>query len=74
MLLVVEMLPKDTELNKLGFDSRYGFQSDFQYYLRHIDGNGRAESNKILNAVLNMAQGEFELGAVEFCTFQDMLP
>lgn len=43
------------------------------YFLRHIDGVNNTELKKTLGSVLNMAQGDFELGAVEFCTFRDML-
>lgn len=51
----------------------YIFHITICYYLRHIDGKDRADLDNTLNAVLDMAQGELELGAVEFCTFTDML-
>lgn len=40
--------------------------------MRHIDGEDREELNKLFAGHLPAVQQEFELGAVEFCTFENM--
>ena len=40
--------------------------------LRHIEGDDRKELIALLQGVLPKIVPEFELGAVEFCTFEDM--
>lgn len=50
----------------------YEFHVSVSYFLRHIDGEDREELNRVLSEQLLHVQPEFELGAVEFCTFEDM--
>jgi hypothetical protein len=51
---------------------RYGFHISMAYLLRHIDGEEREELNKVFAQHLPAVQREFELGAVEVCTFENM--
>lgn len=50
----------------------YEWHMSVCYFLRHIDGDDRRDLNELLQAVLPQIVSEFELGAVEFCTFEDM--
>ncbi|KIN03387.1 hypothetical protein OIDMADRAFT_51352 [Oidiodendron maius Zn] len=50
----------------------YVFHLSMAYLLRHVDGEERVELNKIFAQHLSAVRREFELGAVEFCTFQNM--
>jgi hypothetical protein len=50
----------------------YGFHISIAYLLRHIDGEDREELNRVFAEHLPAVQREFELGPVEFCTFENM--
>ncbi|KAF2016908.1 hypothetical protein BU24DRAFT_448702 [Aaosphaeria arxii CBS 175.79] len=50
----------------------YEFHLSVAYLLRHIDGEDREEMNRFLAEQLKIFDEVFELGAVEFCTFDDM--
>ncbi len=50
----------------------YVFHISMAYLMRHIDGEERKELNKVFAEYLPMVQQEFELGPVEFCTFENM--
>jgi hypothetical protein len=50
----------------------YHFHISMAYLLRYIEGEEREELNKVLTQLLPEVQQEFELGAVEFCTFENM--
>lgn len=47
----------------------YAFHITMGYWLRHVD---RAELDTLLADILPQLQLEFDLGAVEFCTFDNM--
>ncbi|KAI1262933.1 RNA ligase/cyclic nucleotide phosphodiesterase [Xylariaceae sp. FL1019] len=53
---------------------RYGFHVSVAYLLRHLDEeNLDGEMNDLLDKEIKAGRGtEFSLGAVEFCTFEDM--
>ncbi|KAL2203548.1 hypothetical protein CC79DRAFT_1343934 [Sarocladium strictum] len=51
----------------------YPFHITVAYLLRHIEGEDRVELNRMLEPLLPEVQREFELGPVEFCTFETML-
>ncbi|EGP87471.1 uncharacterized protein MYCGRDRAFT_93449 [Zymoseptoria tritici IPO323] len=51
----------------------YPFHISVAYLLRYIEGDDRIELNKVLDSLLPEIQMDFELGAVEFCTFENML-
>jgi len=51
---------------------RYGLHISMAYLLRHLDGEEREELNKVFARCLPAVQREFELAAVEFCTFENM--
>lgn len=51
----------------------YGFHLSMAYLLRHVDGQDREALNEVIAQQLPQIQLEFELGAVEFCTFENML-
>lgn len=67
---------RDRIADTLGFRApnheSYGFHISVAYSLRHIDGDEREELNKVFAQHLPEVQLEFELGAVEFCTFENM--
>ncbi|KAJ6139799.1 RNA ligase/cyclic nucleotide phosphodiesterase [Penicillium samsonianum] len=50
----------------------YQFHVTIAYLMRHVDGVDRVEFNRTLTEHLASVRIEFELGAVEFCTFEDM--
>jgi hypothetical protein len=51
----------------------YPFHITVAYLLRYIEGDNRIELNRMLESLLPEVQIEFELGPVEFCTFENML-
>ena len=67
---------RDRLADTLGFRAPnheiYGFHISIAYLMRHIDGEEREELNKLFAGHLPAVQQEFELGAVEFCTFENM--
>jgi hypothetical protein len=67
---------RDRIADTLGFKApnheRYRFHMSMAYLLRHIDGVEREELNKVFAQHLPAVQQEFELGAVEFCTLENM--
>jgi len=67
---------RDRLADTLGFKApnheTYGFHMTMAYLLRHIDGENRQELNRVLGLHLPMLQREFDLGPVEFCTFENM--
>ena len=67
---------RDRLADTLGFRApnhqTYGFHLSMAYLLRHIDGVERKELNQIFAQFLPAVQRDFELGAVEFCTFENM--
>ncbi|KAH0841384.1 hypothetical protein AYO21_04981 [Fonsecaea monophora] len=50
----------------------YIFHVTVAYLLRHVDGDDRLALNKTFAELLPKVKMEFDLGAVEFCVFQDM--
>jgi hypothetical protein len=50
----------------------YIFHISMAYLLRHIDGEDREELNKVFTQFLPILKIAFELGPVEFCTFENM--
>lgn len=67
---------RDRLADTLGFRApnheTYEWHMSVCYFLRHIDGEDRTQLNELLRGVLPLVAPEFELGAVEFCTFEDM--
>ena len=67
---------RDRLADTLGFRApnheTYNFHISVAYWLRHIDGEEREELNKVFAQHLPALQREFQLGAVEFCTFENM--
>jgi hypothetical protein len=67
---------RDRLADTLGFRApnheTYKFHISVAYLMRHIEGDERQELNKVLAQLLPGTQREFELGAVEFCTFENM--
>ncbi|KUJ13953.1 uncharacterized protein LY89DRAFT_736956 [Mollisia scopiformis] len=67
---------RDKLADTLGFRApnhdTYGFHITIAYLMRHIDGEDRQELNRVLSQHLPAVQQEFDLGAVEFCTFENM--
>ena len=67
---------RDRLADALGFRAPnheiYQFHVTIAYLLRHVDGVDRMEFNRTLAKLLASVKVEFELGAVEFCTFEDM--
>lgn len=67
---------RDRLAQTLGFKApnhkTYVFHISMAYLMRHIDGEERTELNKVFSQHLPALQIEFELGAVEFCTFENM--
>ncbi|KAK0387058.1 hypothetical protein NLU13_5371 [Sarocladium strictum] len=51
----------------------YPFHITVAYLLRYVEGDDRVELNRMLGSLLPEIQMEFELGPVEFCTFETML-
>ena len=51
---------------------RYGFHIGVAYFLRHLTDDQKAELTNLLSENLKDMPKEFELGAPEFCTFEDM--
>ncbi|RFU75845.1 rna ligase cyclic nucleotide phosphodiesterase [Trichoderma arundinaceum] len=50
----------------------YGFHISMAYLMRHIDGENRELLNEVFAQHLPALQREFDLGPVEFCTFENM--
>lgn len=50
----------------------YGFHISTLYLLRHMDGADREDFERVRRQFLPVLQQEFELGSVEFCTFDNM--
>lgn len=50
----------------------YGLHISIAYLLRYIEGDERRQLNELFNDHLKSVKLEFELGAIEFCTFEDM--
>lgn len=48
------------------------FHSAIAYLLRTLDDDERAELNKLLAQISPEMKVEFELGAVEFCSFENL--
>ncbi|KAL7933735.1 RNA ligase/cyclic nucleotide phosphodiesterase [Trichoderma chlorosporum] len=67
---------RDRLADTLGFRApnheTYGFHITMAYLLRHIDGENRDALNQVFAQHLRELQREFELGPVEFCTFENM--
>ena len=67
---------RDRLTDTIGFRApnheNYGFHITLAYLLRHIDGEERDELNRVFAQHLPAVQQEFQLGAVEFCTFENM--
>ncbi|KAM0425415.1 hypothetical protein ACHAPT_009472 [Fusarium lateritium] len=51
----------------------YQFHITIAYFLRHVDGADQIELHGVLTELLSRFNSEFELGSVEFCTFDTML-
>ncbi|KAJ3543608.1 hypothetical protein NM208_g3488 [Fusarium decemcellulare] len=51
----------------------YRFHISIAYLLRHVDGDDQVEFNRVLAMLVPEVKMEFELGKVEFCTFENML-
>ncbi|KAL0944882.1 uncharacterized protein CTRU02_202769 [Colletotrichum truncatum] len=51
---------------------QYGFHLSVAYLLRHLDGDQEQELNAFLASHFEEMPKEFELGAPEFCVFDDM--
>lgn len=67
---------RDRLADILGFKApnheTYQFHITVSYMLRHIDGKDRVEFNRLLTELVPDVKMEFELGRVEFCTFDNM--
>jgi hypothetical protein len=50
----------------------YGFHISMAYLMRYIEGKNRKMLNALFEKHLPEVQLEFELGAVEFCTYENM--
>lgn len=50
----------------------YGFHITMAYLMRYIEGKNRKMLNALFEKHLSEVQLEFELGAVEFCTYENM--
>ncbi|EXJ80697.1 hypothetical protein A1O3_06981 [Capronia epimyces CBS 606.96] len=50
----------------------YTFHISIAYLLRHIDDEDRNELDRVLAEILPKVKMDFDLGAVEFCTFENM--
>ncbi|PNP41761.1 hypothetical protein TGAMA5MH_06354 [Trichoderma gamsii] len=50
----------------------YGFHITIAYLMRYIEGKNRKMLNAVFEKHLSEAQLEFELGAAEFCTYENM--
>ncbi|KAF4472116.1 RNA ligase cyclic nucleotide phosphodiesterase [Fusarium albosuccineum] len=51
----------------------YRFHISIAYLLRHVDGDDRVELDRVLATLVPEVKMEFQLGKVEFCTFENML-
>lgn len=51
---------------------RYGLHLSMAYFLRHLDEAQKEELGKLLMGHFESMPREFELGAPEFCTFENM--
>ncbi|KAM5350807.1 hypothetical protein ACJ41O_007312 [Fusarium nematophilum] len=51
----------------------YRFHISMAYLLRYVDGDDRVEFNRVVAMLVPEVKMEFELGKVEFCTFENML-
>lgn len=51
---------------------RRGFHITMAYLMRHIDGENRDALNEVFAQHLPALQREFDLGPLEFCTFENM--
>jgi hypothetical protein len=67
---------RDRLADTMGFrapnHNTYEWHMSVCYFLRHIEGEGRRELIELLQELLPKIVPEFKLGAVEFCTFEDM--
>ncbi|CZT53172.1 uncharacterized protein RSE6_14633 [Rhynchosporium secalis] len=67
---------RDRLADTLGFRAPnheiYQFHISIAYLLRHIDGADRKDFENVIAELLSGLQHEFELGPVEFCTFENM--
>ncbi|KAB5578662.1 RNA ligase/cyclic nucleotide phosphodiesterase [Coniochaeta sp. 2T2.1] len=67
---------RDRLADTLGFRApnheTYRFHVSMAYLLRHIDGAERDELDRVFAQMLPEVQVDFELGAVEFCSFDNM--
>lgn len=67
---------RDRLADAMGFraprHATYGFHITVAYFLRHMDVEDMAELNRIFATFLVELDREFDLGPVEFCTFEDM--
>lgn len=67
---------RDKLADALGFKApnheTYQFHVSMAYLLRHVDGEDREELNQIFAQHLPSLVQDFELGALEFCTFENM--
>lgn len=67
---------RDRLADTLGFRApnhdTYGFHISTLYLLRHMDGEDRVEFDRVRAQLLRDLKMEFELRAVEFCTFDTM--
>ena len=67
---------RDRLADALGFRApnheTYRLHISVAYLMRYIDGEDREELNEVLAQLLQGMPLEFELGAVEFCTFENM--
>ncbi|KAL5089871.1 hypothetical protein Trisim1_004987 [Trichoderma cf. simile WF8] len=67
---------RDRVSDALGFRApnheTYGFHITMAYLMRHIDGENRDALNEVFAQHLPALQREFDLGPLEFCTFENM--
>ncbi|CAK7267926.1 hypothetical protein SEPCBS57363_002840 [Sporothrix epigloea] len=69
-------LLRDRLADTLGFrapnHNAYIFHVTTAYMIRHVDGADLVELQNTLASLVSLVDIEFELGATEFCTFEDM--
>ncbi|KAL7921667.1 RNA ligase/cyclic nucleotide phosphodiesterase [Trichoderma austrokoningii] len=69
-------LLRDRLANALGLrrpnHDSYGLHITLAYLMRYIEGENRKMLDTLFETHLSGVQLEFELGAVEFCTYEDM--
>jgi hypothetical protein len=68
---------RDRLADALGFRApnheTYQFHITVAYWLRHVEGENKVELDRVFAELLPQVQLDIELGAVEFCTFKDMM-